>query len=138
MKLFQSSGILHYGENKLIVEVDRELAKYYFALVPKSINLQPQRYAPHISVVRKETPPNKQYWDKYEGEIIEFLYEPYVYNDEVYYWLNTFCNRLERIRLELGLPISSQYTRPPSGFDKCFHITIGNTKSNFLQDISGH
>jgi|ERR1700722_524887 len=126
--MFSSIGTLRYHDEKLIVEVDQQLGRYYFNLVPKWFKLSHQKYPPHISVVRKEVLPNKQYWKKYDGEAIEFLYENYCYNDEVYFWLNAFCTRLEEIRLELGLPVSSQYTRPPSGFHKCFHITLGNCK----------
>lgn len=128
MNLFKSTGCLRYGENKLVLEADQELSRYYFSLIPKYVKLNQQRYAPHISIVRKEVPSKMEYWKKYDGEAVEFLYEPYVYNDETYYWINTFSNRLEEIRLELGLPVSSEYTRPPGGFFKCFHMTIGNCK----------
>lgn len=138
MALFKSIGKLHYGETKLIVEADQELSRYYFALVPKSAKLNPQRYGAHISVVRNEVPTKLEFWKKYEGELIEFYYEPYVHNGEVYYWLNTFSNRLEEIRLELGLPISSEYTRPPGGFFKCFHMTIGNIKWQDQDSIEEH
>jgi hypothetical protein len=126
--MYSSIGTLKYHDEKLIVEVDQQLGKYYFNLVPKWFKIHPQKYPPHISVVRKEIPPNKQHWKKYDGEAIEFLYDTFIHNDEAYFWLNAFCTRLEEIRLELGLPVSSPYTRPPSGFHKCFHITIGNTK----------
>jgi hypothetical protein len=85
-------------------------------------------YAAHISVVRKEHPPNLGIWGQHEGEIVEFFYHPHVYSSELYFWLNVFSKRLEEIRLELGLPVSSPYTLPPCGFDKCFHTTIANSK----------
>lgn len=128
VNLFKSIGVLHYVDDKLFVETDRDLSKYYFGLVPKTVKLHPQRYAPHISVVRNEVP-DMECWKKYESEKIEFMYESYVYNGEVYYWLNVFCSRLEEIRVELGLPVSSEYTRPPDGFSKCFHMTLENVKS---------
>lgn len=139
--MFYSSGIIrysqHYGNFKLIVEVDKQLADYYRALVPKEINLNHQRYLPHISVVRNEKPPYayEVHWGKYDKQSIEFKYSHYVYNDETYYWLNAFSTRLEDIRIELGLPASSIYTRPPSGFQRCFHITIGNTKGKETYDL---
>ena len=129
MKLFTSQGKLRYSENKLIVEVDKELSRFYFSMIPKYHKVRTQMYAPHISVVRKETPPQTVYWGMHEGEIIDFMYEPWIYNDETYWWLNTFSTRLEDIRFELGLPVSSPYTLPPSGFVKCFHCTLGNTKT---------
>jgi hypothetical protein len=125
--LFKSQGKLHYEGSKLIVEVNPEITTYYRALVPKYINLNPQKYAAHISVVRKE-PVDSPHWGKYEGEMVTFHYENIVHHGQVYYWLDAFSNRLEDIRVELGLSVSSEYTRPPDLFEKVFHITIGNLK----------
>ena len=129
----QSTGILRYSNipeygYKLIVEVDPQLARYYRSLVPKYVGLNGSRYPAHISVVRKEFPPNLSVWGKYEGEEIVFSYDTDIKIGKVYYWLNAFSTRLEEIRIELGLPTSSEYTRPPEGFIKCWHITIGNLK----------
>ena len=133
LTLHKSQGILRYSIEpnvgyKLIVEVDREISNYYRSLIPKYIDWLPQKYPPHISVVRHETPPNLEAWDKYDGEKIEFEYPGIIYSGTVYWWLNAFSERLEEIRVELGLPISSMYTRPPEGFDKVFHITLANRK----------
>jgi hypothetical protein len=133
--MFSSIGTLHYdpkrqegGFYKLTAAIDPEITRYYRALVPRSVRLNPQLYAPHISVVRREVPPKMENWKKHEGEEIEFFYDGYIHNDETYFWLNIFCVSLEEIRTELGLPVSSPYTLPPDGFNKCFHSTIGNTK----------
>lgn len=134
MNLYESYGILRYtrpenaGGYKLVAEIDKEITNYYRALVPKSIVLNSQMYAPHISIVRKETPVKLELWDKYEGEKIRFNYSNIIHFGEVYCWLNVWSKELEKIRLELGLPVSSPYTRPPDGFDKTFHTTIGNMK----------
>lgn len=130
MNFYKSSGILRYFDNpyKLWVEVDPELTAFYRSLVPKSVGLKPQRYIPHISVIRKEEIPYIEYWGKYEGEEIVFKYESKIYHGKYYYWLNVYCSRLEEIRAELGLPISSEITRPPDGWHWCFHTTIGNIK----------
>lgn len=127
--LFESIGTLHYGDNKLVVQVDPGISLFYRSLIPKWHRINLQRYPPHISVVRKETSPRMELWGKYEGERIRFFYDIDVQNDSRYWWLNIFCVRLEEIRRELGLPVSSPYTLPPVGFEKCFHMTIGNTKS---------
>jgi hypothetical protein len=138
MTLYQSSGPLRYftGEfgYKLIVEVDPQIVAYYRSLIPKWVKTNPQMYPPHISVVRKEVPPRLEYWGKHGGEEVPFLYSNIVHAGTVYYWLNAFSNRLEEIRLELGLEVSSPYTLPPEGFDKCFHVTIGNCKVNKSSD----
>lgn len=131
--LHKSSGPLRYhrgdhGGYKLIVEVDPEIVRYYRSLLPKWIHTNRQMYDPHISTVRNEIPPYPEHWGKYEGEIVEFCYTHTVFHGTIYYWINAFCCRLEEIRVELGLPISSEYTRPPDTFAKVFHITIGNVK----------
>ena len=129
--LHKSKGILRYGENsRLVVEVDRGLADYYRSLIPKWREMQPQMHPPHITVVRtgKEEVPNKEFWGKHEGEEIEFFYDPTIKEGTVYYWLNVFSVRLEEIRRELGLPVQSEYTLPPEGYTKCFHMTLANKK----------
>lgn len=133
--MLTSSGTLHYdnrrqdfGHQKLVLSADQALSDLYRALCPKYLRLNPQRYPAHVSVVRKEIPPQMEYWNKYEGEEIEFFYQPYVHGGTIYYWLNIFCTRLEEIRAELGLEVSSSFTRPPDGFVKCFHLTLGNIK----------
>lgn len=126
-------GILRYSVDlhrnyKLIVELDQQLSDYYFTTIPRSVRVRKQLHTAHISVVRNEMPLNLEYWGKYEGHIIVVYYEHYLHNDETYWWLNAFSEELERIRTELGLENSSRWTRPPSGFNKCFHTTIANTK----------
>jgi len=133
-ELFESVGVLRYSIKedygyRLVVEIDPEIVNYYRALIPPWKGKPArQMYAPHISVVRNEVPINLDAWGKYEGEQVPFLYSNHIYHGTVYWWLNAFCTRLEAIRVELGLPVSSQYTMPPEGFVKCFHLTIGNMK----------
>src|SRR5271170_4158649 len=98
--LYTSSGLLHYEDKKLIVSADQELSRYYRALVPTYIRLNPQRYPAHISVVRNETPSLMEHWGKHQGREIEFQYEPYVHSGTIYYWLNVFSSELEGIRSE--------------------------------------
>lgn len=134
MNLYTSRGPLRYSTDnnglcKLNVSVDPGIVSLYLALLPKYVKLNKQMYPPHISVVRRETPPNMEFWGRYEGEEVEFTYTNHVYNGTVYWWLNAFSKRLEDIRVELGLPVSSEYTRPPDGWTKCFHITLGNFKA---------
>lgn len=134
--LYESSGVLRYSivdiGYKAIVEVEQDLADYYRILIPKYKDVQRQRYGAHISVVRHEVPPNLALWGKYEGEEIPFMYDSEIKSGtrpkdgKIFYWLNVFSARLEEVRTELGLPVSSQYTLPPEGYLKCFHTTIGN------------
>lgn len=130
--IYPATGILHYSRgdfgHRLVVNVDQQISDYYRSLIPKYISVNRQRYAAHISVVRKETPIHLELWGKYEAQEVEYFYSPMIHFGKVYCWLNVFSQRLEEIRLELGLPVSSEYTLPPEGFVKCFHMTLGNMK----------
>lgn len=129
--MISSTGTLRYGDNwKLIVQCDQAIANYYRSLVPKYYDIQGTRYPAHITVVRteKEIPTITEPWGKYEGQEIEFFYDPEVKMGKIYFWLNIWCKRLEEIRVELGLPNRSEFTLPPVPFTKCFHMTIGNSK----------
>jgi hypothetical protein len=127
----RSQGSLRYSERDdrfwLVVDVDPEIVEFARSLVPKAIRLNRQRYDPHITVIRNERPVNMAAWRAHEGEVICFDYSPVVFNDELYYWLGASCQRLQEIRVELGLPEFSEFTRPPDMAD-LFHITIGNRK----------
>lgn len=129
---FESSGTLRYSINpyKLIVEVDKDLAKYYRSMIPKYFKTNTQAYSPHISVVRNETPAKLEFWHKYEGEIIVFTYSNIIYQNDTYYWINVYSRQLEDIREELGLLRKSDFPSPhrPLEFDWTFHITVGNAK----------
>jgi hypothetical protein len=127
-----SSGPLRYsrlenGGFKLVLEVDPEIPRLARALIPKAVRLNQPRFAPHITVVRNEVPKRERYWGRLEGRTIYFTYSPVVCVGEVYFWLRVFCTPLNKLREELGLPHSSEWSRPPDG-SECFHTTIGNTK----------
>jgi hypothetical protein len=128
--LYKSKGVLRYSivdvGYKLIVEADQGIADYYLKLIPKYKNVTRQRYPAHISIVRKEVPINLDQWGKREGEDVDFWYDNEIKSGRVYFWLNVFSKKLEEVRTELGLPVSSEYTRPPDSFEKVFHLTLGN------------
>lgn len=119
--MYQSTGILRYGERSLVVDVDQGIADFYRWLTMIYIPINRQRYDAHISVVRREVPSKIEAWGKYEGYPIDFKYSPIVSNDETYYWLNVECPRLAEIRVELGLS-------PHTTWRNQFHITLGNIK----------
>jgi len=133
MNRYKSEGVLHYSVeasvgHKLILSVDPGIAELYRSLVPKSARIKRPKFAPHISVIRKEAIPLLHLWGKKQGEVVVFEYEPRVYNDETYYWLRCWSHGLVSVRRELGLPDLSDLARAPDLFDS-FHCTIGNTKS---------
>lgn len=129
--LYTATGILRYSIGdagfRLVLDIDQNINNFYRSLIPKYFYARPQKHPAHISIVRKETP-NSTLWNKHKGKEIEFAYDSQIHYDNVYFWLNVFSTQLEEIRLELGLPVSSKYTLPPSGFTRCFHTTIGNRK----------
>lgn len=132
MAFYEAQGILNYKVvdvgYRLVVDIEQDICEYYRSLIPKYKGVKGQRHKAHISVVRHEIPINLEAWGKYQGEEIDFIYDNDIKWGTVYYWLNCFSKRLEEIRTELGLPVSSPYTRPPESFLKCFHTTIGNAK----------
>lgn len=127
--LHEGTGILNYEYNyKLALYVDQEIVNYYKSLIPKYFHVNKPRWPAHITVVRNEVPLNLLNWCKHENKEIAFKYSPFINRGKIYYWLNAFSKELEEIRIELGLPVYSQYSLPPEGYIKCFHITIANDK----------
>lgn len=126
----RSVGTLDYsikdGYHRLVVEVDPELPRLFRALMPRYYVCRPQRYSPHITVVRGEQPQTSE-WGLHAGRLVEFEYDPYVHYDGTYWWFECYSDFLVEIRLGLGLPSSYRTTRPPNG-KECFHSTIGNSK----------
>lgn len=129
--MHKSTGLLKYSDGyRLVLEADPEIARFYRSLIPPWMTVNKPAWPAHITVVRfgREVPLKKAYWNAHHGEKVTFQYSPTIHVGETYYWLNCFCKRLEAIREELGLPVVSQYTLPPEGFERCFHMTIGNKK----------
>lgn len=127
MGTFLSSAILRYSYIegygfKLIAEVDKDLGKYYFSLIPKYYYVNSQYYAPHISIIRKEAPASRELWElsekENEGREIKFLYRNLIYTDGVYWWLDVFSKDIIRLRRFLGVR-----------YKNVFHISLGNNKN---------
>ncbi len=126
--MLSSIGKLRGGPEKVYLEVDHNIVELCRALIPIEQRPQKQKYAPHITIVRNEL----FVWNTdillSNDRKIEFTYDPNVIAGDVYWWLRCWSPGLTSLRLDLGLPASSIYSRPPNNED-CFHITIGNTKS---------
>lgn len=126
--MYYSTGILKYGPKpRIVVFVDRDLANYYRSFIPKSYKVQPQKYPPHITVVRSkyEKINNLKNWNKYDGETIEFSYSGIIKFDGTYFYLDVQSERLGDIREELGMP---RFRFNDINDKQCYHITIGNLK----------
>ena len=118
----KGSGLLIQYDEKVIVEVDPELGRFYRSLIPKAKGVHGTRYPPHITVVRKE-----EFVKSSSSFEVQFEYSTDIKNDHVYWWLPVQCRELNEFRVSLGLSKWSELCRPPDGTDN-FHITIGNTK----------
>ena len=129
--MFTSTGILQYGPHiRAVVSINQGIADFYRKLIPKYCYSQPQLYPAHITVVRLklETVKNMEFWNKYEGEEIEFSYDNTIGFDGIYYYLNIQSERIGDIREELGL---ARFRFGDLGADKlCYHATIANIKGN--------
>ena len=90
--MFKSTGTLAYEPDyRLVVQVDPGLADYYRSMIPKSVPVQKPRWPAHITVVRSgKEDPYIEPWGKYNGEEVEFTYEPDVRIDRTYCWLNAW------------------------------------------------
>ena len=133
--MFTSTGTIQYDDSdrvRMTVKVNQDFSNYYRALIPKYLNVVRPRWPAHITAIRPELdiPPKIRYWGDYDGEEVEFLYDPYIFWDKGFCWVDAWSKRLEDIRTELGLPNTS--TRPVvrAGFSKIFHCTIGNYEEN--------
>lgn len=128
---FKSTGTLiydpHLADQKrmkpywLILSCDEGVSRYYAWLLlrERCVKLGSKcLWGSHISVVRGEQP-KEGWWGKAGvGETIEFSYEPVVFGDGTYFWLEIECPRMSEIRGYYGLS-------PKPYFN--FHLTIGNT-----------
>ena len=139
MNMIASSGKIVYNPPRpglkkkrdwwAIVEVDREITRYFRWWVERELNVKlcKPSWDAHISIIRGERPPiEKLYlWEKYEGKEIVFKYSVNVRrsgdttnNDrpQNFWFVEVECPLLREIRDEFGFP--SDWKQ---------HITIGRT-----------
>jgi hypothetical protein len=121
----QSTGVIKYHNATWITcEISPDFGDYYRSWIPSGIIYNKPRYDPHITVLRAEYEPvqDMTHWGEHEGEAVSFEYDPDFNIDGMFIMLDVYSDRLEEIRMELGLPHT----------DNCFlnfHITIGNRKN---------
>ena len=123
--MLHTYGTMAYGPGMMAtVHLCDDFTKYYRALLPKYLMVQPPKYKPHISVVRLniEKPINILEWGKHAGRRIDIKYDSTIKNRGVYYYIQAYSEQIGIIRRDLGL---STYR---NGFYS-YHITIGNTKN---------
>ena len=116
---------LKYHYSWLIGEVDDEIGRYYRFLIKTYFNniISPQKpkNGTHITIVagKYEFAPKREYWNKYDGLIIDFLYDPYIMSNGDHFWMTVECEKFEIIREELGLAATIKYP---------WHLSVGNIK----------
>ena len=107
-------------------EIGKLYRNLYWLEHNKGRKLNPPYWGAHVTVVRNEEPPNKEFWWKHEGETIEFQYAGPVGNNcgpdryRSFWWVQVTCPRLDEIREELGLPAKPH---------KSYHMTIGSQEN---------
>lgn len=131
--LYKSIGTIQYSIDskvgyRLVLNCDQGISNYYRNLIPKYYYVNGLRFPAHVSIIRHEKPWILENWEKRQGEEIEYYYDNDIKFGNLFAWLNVFSKDLEEIRVELGLKIQTQYTVPPPGFKKTFHMSIGNFK----------
>lgn len=117
------------GSVKIIC--DKGLLEYYKKMVEKRfwIKTHYPKHGPHISIVlpkhHKNVDLNKI--KKYNGKIVSFKYDPYVYiggQGKGYrnFWLKVECPFANKIKEELGIRDNKNFLG--------LHLTISNTKNS--------
>jgi hypothetical protein len=105
------------------MDCDSEITRYFRHMlwVSRFVKIQKPAWESHVTVIRNIEPPNKNKWELYAGEEVEFTYDIELKTAYEYFYLDVFCSRLLDIREELG------FTREP----ECpLHLTVGNSKFN--------
>lgn len=122
-KLLRINGKVEYFKNWCVAWLPKTFRNYY-KLIPKWKNAQPQKYDPHITIVRKNIEQVKQkkmsQWGTWDGLPVKISYDPRIRFNDKYYWMDAWSDDIVSIRRYLGLP---DYR-----FEDKFHITVGNTK----------
>lgn len=120
----KGQGRLKYGQdNRLVINVDPDLTRFYRSLIPKHITFKIPKYFPHITVVRGkwEAPVWTEKWMKRENEIVYFEYSPETQFGGMYIWLPVRSEKIGELRQELGLQKNFWKFQE-------YHLTIANIK----------
>lgn len=129
--MYEATAVVHYGPGlRVIAEIDQGICDFYRSLIPKYYCVKPQAYRAHITIVRikKENPTLLDAWDRHDGRVIKYQYEPVIQQDDRYFWLNAYSEEIGDIREELGLPRYRDDTWFGGKLHSSYHITIGNMK----------
>lgn len=124
---YSAKGVIRYRGDWVILDCPHDVINYYKFWVEKFIGkkISTSYHGSHVTVIAGKY--DKGYskhplWGKYEGQVVEFLYESKIYTDHdwftrgEYFWLRVDAPILAQLRTELGLK--------PQPFHP-YHLTIG-------------
>lgn len=115
------TGIFCIEDNNGRCSIDRELATYYYRLLPPYLDAKRVGHNPHITVVREweAGPENWAVLSQHEGKVVVFHYGPnLIHKVGRHYLIDCYSSEMETIRIEAGL---SAHREPYN----CFHFTVG-------------
>ena len=144
MQLLKGTGVLTYDPHRpglksktdwwIVVNTDSEICRYYRWWVYRRymLELQKPSWGAHVSVLRGGKPAGDKMhlWKKYQGEKIEFEYEPIIRHSgdttrgdrpDVFWFVDVWSDRMNEIRAELGF--TNVFRDQPIKY----HLTVGRT-----------
>ena len=118
-----SEGFVLYKGGTCTLEVPRDFGPFYRYLIPRYMGAHPNKYPPHITIVREWERHNEEFLNRpYEGYIFSFEYSGKIHFDGTYFYLKCRSQMIKQMREEFGLI--------PYRKDNCYHLTVGNNKEN--------
>ena len=128
--LLKARGTIRVDSSKsrIVVEMGSDILDYYHFFISKTywIRLQKPLHGAHISIAlaSKHKKVNWQRAEYYDGEEIEFEYDPYLIRGGytkgfIMFYLKVYSEAIDKIKKELNIVDSEGY--------RGLHLTIGNT-----------
>lgn len=109
------TGTIHYDQTQYfaLVKFPNEFGEYLIKLQRMQkpwLRLGLAQGGPHITLVKRETPPYVEYWNKYRRYEVSIYYSLMVGGAKgPYHWLSINPTFLYDIRAELGLPKNPRF-----------------------------
>lgn len=105
----------------LDLDPDDQIGKYfrhlYWLATYKTSKIIRPVWKEHVTIVRNEEPPNKEFWEKWPGQKLPITVILTPETNGYYYWLPVCCEAAYVLRQDLGLTIEPIIP---------FHLSIGH------------
>ena len=118
-----TEGVMTYDDSGwAFLKCCRNTQRYYQYWLEKcGILVQTPIWKSHVSVVRSGDEPDPDLWGLYDGQPVQFQYNPLsVGFNGIYWWVDIESPQIEAIRIELGLDPQPKYD---------LHLTVGKEKA---------